>query len=100
MNELPADCVGWILAFTSLKDVCRLAGVSSVFRSAADSDFLLKLNFVPVNYKEIIISTSSASSFCSFLNSLLKKPLYTGTENNSVIFFLLLLLLIISSVIG
>ncbi|KAL0561127.1 hypothetical protein IC582_001547 [Cucumis melo] len=81
MNELPAECVGRILAFTSLKDVCRLAGVSSMFRSAADSDFVWK-NFVPVNYKEIII-TSSASSFCSFLNLLLKKPLYIGTGNTS-----------------
>uniref|UniRef100_A0A0A0L9G5 F-box domain-containing protein n=1 Tax=Cucumis sativus TaxID=3659 RepID=A0A0A0L9G5_CUCSA len=74
INQLPAECLSCILAFTSPKDACRSAVVSPAFRSAADSDALWT-TFLPSDYRQII-SQASSSSTSSFLNSLSKKALY------------------------
>ncbi|KAG6582458.1 putative F-box protein PP2-B8, partial [Cucurbita argyrosperma subsp. sororia] len=74
INQLPVECIAIILAFTSPKDACRSAAVSSTFRSAADSEALWT-TFLPSDYQQIISQDSSAAT-TSFLNSLSKKALY------------------------
>ncbi|KAE8650310.1 putative F-box protein PP2-B12 [Cucumis sativus] len=74
INQLPAECISSILAFTSPKDACRSAVASPAFRSAADSDAIWT-TFLPSDYRQII-SQASSSSTSSFLNSLSKKALY------------------------
>ncbi|KAK3227689.1 hypothetical protein Dsin_007551 [Dipteronia sinensis] len=37
MLELPEDCIAAVISFTTPRDACRLACVSTIFRSAADS---------------------------------------------------------------
>ncbi|XP_008438376.2 putative F-box protein PP2-B12 [Cucumis melo] len=74
INQLPAECISSILAFTSPKDACRSAVVSPAFKYAADSDALWT-TFLPSDYRQII-SQASSSSTSSFLDSLPKKDLY------------------------
>ncbi|CAK9318993.1 unnamed protein product [Citrullus colocynthis] len=91
MDRLPVECICCILAFTSPKDVCKIAGVSTAFRSAADSDLLWR-TFLPPDYRQIIAQSSSSPLFW-FLNSLPEKALYfhlsdhpllIGTGNSSI----------------
>lgn len=74
INQLPAECISSILAFTSPKDACRSPVVSPTFKYAADSDALWT-TFLPSDYRQII-SQASSSSTSSFLDSLPKKDLY------------------------
>ncbi|KAI3960036.1 hypothetical protein MKW98_016760 [Papaver atlanticum] len=67
-NSLPEGCISSILSLTSPRDACRSCLVSSVFKSAAESDALWD-EFLPSDYKDIIArasppppSSSSSSS--------------------------------------
>ncbi|PIN05168.1 hypothetical protein CDL12_22294 [Handroanthus impetiginosus] len=53
--ELSEDCIANVLSLTSPKDTCRLSTVSSVFRSASQSDTVWD-RFLPSDYREIISS--------------------------------------------
>ncbi|MCL7031153.1 hypothetical protein MKW94_023831 [Papaver nudicaule] len=52
-NNLPEGCISSILSLTSPRDACRSCLVSSVFKSAAESDALWE-EFLPSDYREII----------------------------------------------
>ncbi|KAH9680953.1 hypothetical protein WN943_029547 [Citrus x changshan-huyou] len=71
-NALPVECISHIISLTTPGDACRLAVVSPVFKSAADSDLVWE-RFLPSDYK-LIISNSVSSS--SLITSLSKKDLY------------------------
>ncbi|KAL6291891.1 hypothetical protein ACE6H2_000033 [Prunus campanulata] len=75
ISMLPAECISHIVSCTTPPDACRSSLVSSLFRIAADSDFVWE-RFLPQDYKEII-STS--------LNSLSKKDLYFHLCNHPII---------------
>ncbi|PQM37763.1 putative F-box protein PP2-B12 [Prunus yedoensis var. nudiflora] len=75
ISMLPAECISHIVSCTTPRDACRSSLVSSLFRIAADSDFVWE-RFLPQDYKEII-STS--------LNSLSKKDLYFHLCNHPII---------------
>ncbi|PIN22306.1 hypothetical protein CDL12_04984 [Handroanthus impetiginosus] len=53
--ELSEDCIANVLSLTSPKDACRLSAVSSIFRSASQSDTVWD-RFLPSDYREIISS--------------------------------------------
>ncbi|TXG65178.1 hypothetical protein EZV62_006453 [Acer yangbiense] len=53
LDFLPEDCFAHILSFTSPSDACRLSLVSSMARSAADSDNVWE-KFLPSDYQEIL----------------------------------------------
>ncbi|KAK9160561.1 hypothetical protein Syun_006902 [Stephania yunnanensis] len=76
---LPEGCVANIIALTSPLDACRSSAVSSVFKSAAESDIVWE-RFLPSDYEDIISRSSSASRSSSsghHLNMLSsKKELY------------------------
>ncbi|GAY31691.1 hypothetical protein CUMW_287780, partial [Citrus unshiu] len=89
-------CISHIISLTTPGDACRLAVVSPVFKSAADSDLVWE-RFLPSDYK-LIISNSVSSS--SLITSLSKKDLYfhlchhpilinNGTMTLSVLYSLL-----------
>ncbi|KAI3893777.1 hypothetical protein MKW92_048061 [Papaver armeniacum] len=72
MERLPEGCISAILSLTTPADVCRSSLVSTLFKSAADSDALWE-KFLPANYQEII---SRASNPISSAAAPSKKELY------------------------
>ncbi|XP_044498589.1 putative F-box protein PP2-B12 [Mangifera indica] len=58
MSLLPEDCIAAIISFTTPRDACRLSLVSSIFKSAAESDIVWEC-FLPHDYKSIISYSSS-----------------------------------------
>ncbi|RZC47454.1 hypothetical protein C5167_040398 [Papaver somniferum] len=53
LERLPEGCISDILSLTSPADVCRSSLVSTLFKSAADSDALWE-RFLPADYQDII----------------------------------------------
>ncbi|XP_028791938.1 F-box protein At2g02240-like [Neltuma alba] len=68
---LPADCISNIISLTSPKDACRSSSVSSLFKTAEDSDNVWE-KFLPQDYKDMIAESSSQS----FISSLNKKQIF------------------------
>ncbi|KAK0580663.1 hypothetical protein LWI29_004798 [Acer saccharum] len=77
MLALPEGCIAAVISFTTPRDACRLACVSTAFRSAADSDVVWD-RFLPPEY-----SSSSSSSFTTW-SALWKKELYFRTCHNLI----------------
>ncbi|RDX76919.1 F-box protein PP2-B11, partial [Mucuna pruriens] len=78
IQGLPEGCVACIIAFTTPLDVCRVALVSKIFRSAADSDAVWE-RFLPSDYHSIV------SLFPSLLNYSSKKTLYLALSDRPII---------------
>ncbi|KAK0586854.1 hypothetical protein LWI29_013464 [Acer saccharum] len=77
MLALPEGCIAAVISFTSPRDACRLACVSTTFRSAADSDVVWD-RFLPPDYLSAISdpgSVSGSSSSSTWLDNS-KKELY------------------------
>ncbi|KAI3831416.1 hypothetical protein MKX03_033551, partial [Papaver bracteatum] len=72
IEKLPEGCISDILSLTTPADVCRSSLVSTLFKSAADSDALWE-KFLPDDYQEII---SRASNHISSAAAPSKKELY------------------------
>ena len=66
IGVLPEDCVSAILSLTTPTDAGKLSLVSSMFRSAAESDVVWS-RFLPKNYAEIVAASdiSGESPLCS-----------------------------------
>ena len=77
---LPEGCIANVISFTTPSDACRLACVSTTFRSAADSDVVWD-RFLPSDYLSAI--SDSASSPTSSLLS--KKELYLRACHNPLL---------------
>ncbi|XP_043703760.1 F-box protein PP2-B10-like [Telopea speciosissima] len=77
---LPEGCISNIISLTSPRDACRSSVISSVFRSATDSDSVWE-RFLPSDYKQILSSLVSPSPlvFSS------KKDLYLHLCDNPVL---------------
>ncbi|XP_050372731.1 putative F-box protein PP2-B12 [Argentina anserina] len=73
ISMLPLECISQIISLTSPCDACRSSLVSSVFKEAADSDFVWE-SFLPSDIKQIISRSILPSP--SSLNSISKKDLY------------------------
>ncbi|KAL6194962.1 hypothetical protein ACLB2K_036037 [Fragaria x ananassa] len=73
ISMLPVECISHIISLTSPRDACRSSLVSSVFREAADSDFVWK-SYLPPDIKQIISKSLLPSP--SSLNSISMKDLY------------------------
>lgn len=56
IGVLPEDCISEILSLTTPSDAGKLALVSSMFRSAAESDVVWG-RFLPENYEEIVAAS-------------------------------------------
>lgn len=70
---LPEECIASILSFTTPRDACRSSLVSTMFKSAADSDAVWE-RFLPPEYKTLMSLLPPADSFsCSSM-----KELYLG----------------------
>ncbi|KAL3725710.1 hypothetical protein ACJRO7_030698 [Eucalyptus globulus] len=52
-SELPEGCIARVVSFTSPTDACRLAPVSSLFRSACDSDAVWA-SFLPPECRQMV----------------------------------------------
>lgn len=52
-GSLPENCIACILSFTSPRDTCRLATLSSRFRSAAESDQVWT-KFLSSDYQDVL----------------------------------------------
>nr|AGG38119.1 maternal effect embryo arrest 66 protein [Dimocarpus longan] len=78
MIALPEGCIAAIISFTSPRDACRLACVSTTFRSAADSDTVWD-SFLPPEYVSAISESECFSSSSS------KKELYLRACHNPVL---------------
>ncbi|KAI3952469.1 hypothetical protein MKW92_035539 [Papaver armeniacum] len=72
IERLPEGCISDILSLTTPADVCRSSLVSTLFKSAADSDLLWE-KFLPADYEKII---SGASNPISSAAAPSKKDLY------------------------
>ncbi|KAK2653521.1 hypothetical protein Ddye_013377 [Dipteronia dyeriana] len=77
---LPEGCIAVVISFTTPRDACRLACVSTIFKSAADSDIVWD-RFLPSDYLSAI--SDYVSSPTSSLLS--KKELYLRACNNPLL---------------
>ena len=75
LNALPQDFIAAVLSFTSPRDACRLSLVSTLFKSASESDAVWE-SFLPSEYQDIIPSSLYFSS---------KKELYLSLCENPVL---------------
>lgn len=64
LNMLPEDCVSTIISLTSPADACNTFSVSSMFRSAAESDVVWE-RFLPSDYMEIVAKSVFPLKFSS-----------------------------------
>ncbi|KAI9180036.1 hypothetical protein LWI28_000492 [Acer negundo] len=76
---LPEGCIVAVISFTTPRDTCRLACVTTTFRSVADSDIVWD-HFLPPEYS----SSSSSSSSSTTWSPLSKKELYFRTCHNLI----------------
>ncbi|KAJ6915331.1 hypothetical protein NC651_017356 [Populus alba x Populus x berolinensis] len=72
LNVLPEGCIANVLAFTGPRDACRLSIVSSLFKSAEESDAVWE-RFLPRDYQSIIFASDSYVLLSSLSS---KKELY------------------------
>ncbi|KAK0583170.1 hypothetical protein LWI29_034242 [Acer saccharum] len=79
MLALPEGCIAAVISFTTPRDACRLACVSTTFRSAADSDVVWDC-LLPPEYSSCLSSSSSTTTW----SVLLKKELYFHTGHNLI----------------
>ncbi|KAK4848585.1 hypothetical protein QYF36_014773 [Acer negundo] len=78
MLVLPEGCIAAVISFTTPRDACRLACVSTTFKSAADSD-IISDRFLPHEY-----SSSLSSSSSNTWSALWRKELYFRTCHNLI----------------
>ncbi|KAF3457650.1 hypothetical protein FNV43_RR02308 [Rhamnella rubrinervis] len=71
MSMLPAECISYIISYTSPMDACRSSLVCRLFRSAADSDVVWG-RFLPHDHLQILSQSDLASS----MHWLSKKELF------------------------
>ncbi|CAK9154654.1 unnamed protein product [Ilex paraguariensis] len=69
LSLLPESCISEIISLTSPTDACRAPSISSVFKSAADSDTVWE-KFLPSDYTEILSRSVSPVVYST------KKELY------------------------
>ncbi|XP_026438450.1 F-box protein PP2-B10-like [Papaver somniferum] len=81
IERLPEGCISDILSLTSPADVCRSSLVSTLFKSAADSDALWE-RFLPPDFQDII---SRASNPISSADAPSKKELYSRLCNDPLL---------------
>ena len=81
---LPEDCTANIVSLTSPRDACRLCLVSSIFRSAAESDAVWE-RFIPSECLSILSSRSCPSKKDLYF-SLCDQPLLID-EGRKVIYY-------------
>ncbi|KAK0605673.1 hypothetical protein LWI29_029459 [Acer saccharum] len=90
MLALPEDCIAAVISFTSPRDACRLACVSTTFKSIADSDAVWD-RFLPPEYLSAI--SDPVPIYCSSSSTWSKKELYlrmgpTLIQNGKLSFWL------------
>ncbi|RZC63496.1 hypothetical protein C5167_025285 [Papaver somniferum] len=73
LERLPEGCISDILSLTTPADVCRSSLVSTLFKSAADSDAVWE-KFLPADYQDII--SRAFYPFSSAATTTSKKKLY------------------------
>ncbi|KAF8023661.1 hypothetical protein BT93_F0991 [Corymbia citriodora subsp. variegata] len=74
-SALPEGCIARVISFTSPPDACRLASVSSIFKSACDSDAVWA-SFLPPDWRPMV--SRSASSLKELYFSLCDDPVLVG----------------------
>ncbi|KAF8036178.1 hypothetical protein BT93_C2013 [Corymbia citriodora subsp. variegata] len=74
-SVLPEGCIARVISFTSPPDACRLASVSSIFKSACDSDAVWA-SFLPPDWRPMV--SRSASSLKELYFSLCDHPVLVG----------------------
>ncbi|KAL5836868.1 hypothetical protein ACOSQ3_014037 [Xanthoceras sorbifolium] len=82
MQALPEGCIAAAISFTSPRDACRLACVSTTFRSAAESDAVWD-RFLPPEYLSAICDSGSGASSSPTMSS--KKKFYLRACHNPVL---------------
>ncbi|KAJ0034383.1 hypothetical protein Pint_25376 [Pistacia integerrima] len=80
-DVFPEECISETISFTCARDACRFSVVSTVFKSAADSDAVWE-KFLPSDCREII---SGSASPLLLTTNLSKKDLYLHLCHNPII---------------
>ncbi|KAI3894880.1 hypothetical protein MKX03_033624, partial [Papaver bracteatum] len=82
LKRLPEGCISDILSLTTPADACRSSLVSTLFKSAADSDVVWE-KFLPDDYQYII-----SRAFCRFSSvALSKKELYYRLYDDPLVIY-------------
>lgn len=83
MGRLPEGCIANAISFTTPRDACRLSSVSTIFKSAAESDAVWE-RFLPPDYPTLLSDMASSSSSSSLRFSS-KKELYLSLCHNPIL---------------
>ncbi|KAJ8753013.1 hypothetical protein K2173_008800 [Erythroxylum novogranatense] len=81
LSALPEDCIENVLSLSGPRDTCRLSVISSLFRSAAESDAVWQ-KYLPPDYRSIIARSADPSILTRF-SSL--KDLYFSLCDNPIL---------------
>ncbi|KAH9670954.1 F-box protein [Citrus sinensis] len=84
MGLLPEGCIANVISLTTPRDACRLSSVSTVFKSAAESDAVWE-RFLPPDYPTLLSDAASSSSSSSSLHFSSKKELYFSLCHNPIL---------------
>ncbi|XP_044481082.1 putative F-box protein PP2-B12 isoform X1 [Mangifera indica] len=89
ISLLPEGCIAAIISCTTPREACRLSLVSSIFKSAAESDVVWE-SFLPPDYQTIISKSSPcplpfSSSTSSLLGLPSKKDLFLSLCNQPIL---------------
>ncbi|KAK9735649.1 hypothetical protein RND81_04G217500 [Saponaria officinalis] len=74
-DAMPEGCIAYTLSYTGPLDACRLATVSKIFKSAADSDAVW-VRFLPSDYREIVARSDGGNNGLDMLDSISKRDLF------------------------
>lgn len=78
MERLPEECISMVLSFTSPLEACRFTAVSNTVRGAAESELLWE-KFLPCDYRDILLRSSSSSSSSSSVSPIFSS--FTSKKN-------------------
>ncbi|KAJ8753020.1 hypothetical protein K2173_008807 [Erythroxylum novogranatense] len=81
LSALPEDCIENVLSLSGPRDTCRLSVISSLFRSAAESDAVWQ-KYLPPDYRSTIARSTDPSILTRF-SSL--KDLYFSLCDNAIL---------------
>uniref|UniRef100_A0A803LG12 F-box domain-containing protein n=2 Tax=Chenopodium quinoa TaxID=63459 RepID=A0A803LG12_CHEQI len=84
INNLPDESIATVISFTTPRDACRVATLSTAFSVVADSNIVWN-RFLPSDYREIILRASNVDHHALLLDNVPKKDLFMYLADNPLL---------------
>uniref|UniRef100_A0A803LPA0 F-box domain-containing protein n=1 Tax=Chenopodium quinoa TaxID=63459 RepID=A0A803LPA0_CHEQI len=84
INNLPDESIATVISFTTPRDACHIATLSTTFNNVVGNSDIVWDRFLPPNYREIVLRASNVDHV-HLLDTLSKKDLYMYLADNSLL---------------